>query len=953
MLIEQVDSYGIDLLAVQEIRWTGEGIIEKKNHTVVYSCDREKHMFGTGFILSKRIRPLLIDFDCRTPRLCKIRIKGIFFNYSFINFHAPTEDKDGAEKELFYEELHRLYNSCPKNDVKIFLGDANAKIGVEREFRPVIGGYSLHDISNDNGKRLIDFATDHNMVIPSTMFQHKRIHKMTWKSPNGNTYNQIDHILIDSRHKSDILDVRSYRGANIDSDHFLVLAEVRARISNIRKARGERLKKYDGEQLKKETTRKKFQEQIERRLEVTDGSSERDDVNREWNVIKRALIETGDQVVEKIERTGRKDWFDNDCFMATYKKNEAYKRMISSRHARNAENAYKEARREEKRIHKEKKRLFFEDLFENVEHLRGSRESRAFFREINLGRKEFKPRTNSCRSREGTILSDREEVLNRWNEHFDHLLNGDEEEDEIAIDNLQMNNQEMVTPPTLEEVIMGIDRLKNNKAPGPDTIPSELIKGGGMEVAKKIYDLILIIWEREVIPEDWKISLTCVIHKKGDVLECSNYRGINLLCTSYKVFSNILFNRLTMFSEGIIGEYQSGFRRGRSTTEQIFTIRQILEKTREFGIDLHNLFIDFKTAYDSINRKALIMAMREFEIPEKLVRLINLTLSETKIMVKIQNCLSEPLEIKNGVRQGDSLACLLFNIALEKVIRDSNINNRGTIFNKSIQLLAFADDIGIIARTPRALEEAFISLEKEALKMGLKINENKTKYMPCTKTAHRSTHLKIGGHSFEVVDSFTYLGSEINNRNDVTAEIRKRITAANRCFYGLRKFLRSNVIKRKTKLLLFKGLIRSVLTYACETWTLTHADEEMLSIFERKILRCIFGGINKNGQWLRRSNLELYRSYNEPDIIRFIKVQKIKWAGHLVRMEEDRIVKKTFDARPTGTRRRGRPNLRWLDTLERDLSILRIKNWKSIAKGRTAWKKLLEKAKAHPGLSSQ
>nr|XP_042895535.1 craniofacial development protein 2-like [Parasteatoda tepidariorum] len=342
MLIEQVDSYRIDLLAVQEIRWTGEGIIEKKNHTVVYSCDREKHMFGTGFILSKRIRPLLIDFDCRTPRLCKIRIKGIFFNCSFINFHAPTEDKYGAEKELFYEELHRLYNSCPKNDVKIFLGDANAKIGVEKEFRPVIGGYSLHDISNDNGKRLIDFATDHNMVIPSTMFQHKRIHKMTWKSPNGNTYNQIDHILIDSRHKSDILDVRSYRGANIDSDHFLVLAEVRARISNTRKARGERLKKYDGEQLKKETTRKKFQEQIERRLEVTDDSSERDDVNREWNVIKRALIETGDQVVEKIERTGRKDWFDNDCFMATYKKNEAYKRMISSRHARNAENAYKE-----------------------------------------------------------------------------------------------------------------------------------------------------------------------------------------------------------------------------------------------------------------------------------------------------------------------------------------------------------------------------------------------------------------------------------------------------------------------------------------------------------------------------------------------------------------------------------------------------------------------------------
>jgi sorting nexin-29 len=85
--------------------------------------------------------------------------------------------------------------------------------------------------------------------------------------------------------------------------------------------------------------------------------------------------------------------------------------------------------------------------------------------------------------------------------------------------------------------------------------------------------------------------------------------------------------------------------------------------------------------------------------------------------------LSDPVEIKNGLRQGDALACLLFNIALEKVIRDANINTRGTIFFKSVQILAYADDIDIIARTETAMKEAFTNLEKAAKKMHLNINQ--------------------------------------------------------------------------------------------------------------------------------------------------------------------------------------------------------------------------------------
>ena len=183
MLVHEMDRYDVDILAVQEMRWTGDGIIERKKHTILYSCDPKKHMFGTGFIVGKRVKHLIIDFMAKSPRLCKIRIRGAFFNYSLINVHAPTEDKDDDEKEAFYEDLDDLYLSCPKSDIKIVLGDMNAKIGKETEFKPTIGRYSLHDKSNDNGHKLIDFAANHNMVISSSFFPHKRIHKMTWKSP--------------------------------------------------------------------------------------------------------------------------------------------------------------------------------------------------------------------------------------------------------------------------------------------------------------------------------------------------------------------------------------------------------------------------------------------------------------------------------------------------------------------------------------------------------------------------------------------------------------------------------------------------------------------------------------------------------------------------------------------------------------------------------------------------
>jgi len=114
--------------------------------------------------------------------------------------------------------------------VKILLGDFNEKVGRKNIFKPTIGNESLQQHSNDNGVIIVTFAIMKNLVVKSMMFPHRNIHKYTWTSPDGKTHNQIDHILIDRRRHSSILDVRSFRGADCDTDHYLVVAKQRERL---------------------------------------------------------------------------------------------------------------------------------------------------------------------------------------------------------------------------------------------------------------------------------------------------------------------------------------------------------------------------------------------------------------------------------------------------------------------------------------------------------------------------------------------------------------------------------------------------------------------------------------------------------------------------------------------------------------------------------------------------
>jgi len=146
---------------------------------VCYSGNKERRQFGTGFLINKKYKHLIMGFSPETDRICSLRIRGVFFNTTIIRVHTPTEEIGETQKEDFYENLERIYMKAPKHDIKVVMGDFNAKVGKESSLAPNVGKYSLHEETNNNGWRMIDFAITKNMTISSMLFQHKRIHKET------------------------------------------------------------------------------------------------------------------------------------------------------------------------------------------------------------------------------------------------------------------------------------------------------------------------------------------------------------------------------------------------------------------------------------------------------------------------------------------------------------------------------------------------------------------------------------------------------------------------------------------------------------------------------------------------------------------------------------------------------------------------------------------------------
>ena len=193
--------------------------------------------------------------------------------------------------------------------MQILLGDLNEKLWRKFIFKPIFGNKSLHQYNTDHNVRRVKFATSTIQVFESAMFPHRNIHTYSWSSPDGKTHNQIDHILIDRRWDASILDVRSFRGADRDTDHCLVFAEVREILEENNRHKFD-VARFNLKKLRDLEVMKRYQIKISKRFAALEKLKDSEDINRFWKNIAENIKSSAKKSLGLYEWRQHNPWRD-------------------------------------------------------------------------------------------------------------------------------------------------------------------------------------------------------------------------------------------------------------------------------------------------------------------------------------------------------------------------------------------------------------------------------------------------------------------------------------------------------------------------------------------------------------------------------------------------------------------------------------------------------------------
>ena len=232
--IKEMESHKIGILGVGEMRWTGSGCIKKDSYMVLYSGG-EQHTEGVGMIISKKYAKAVMGFLPISRRVMVVKIEGKPFNLAIIQAYAPTADHSEEDIEEFYEDLEKACKHVASTDVMVVMGDMNAKIGKGSVDR-YVGEFGLGE-RNDSGDRLLEFCIEKDLFVANTHFQQPARRLYTWKSPGDVYRNQIDYIMVRRRFSNSVKNCRTFPGADINSDHCLLVSKMNFILKKIEKRR--------------------------------------------------------------------------------------------------------------------------------------------------------------------------------------------------------------------------------------------------------------------------------------------------------------------------------------------------------------------------------------------------------------------------------------------------------------------------------------------------------------------------------------------------------------------------------------------------------------------------------------------------------------------------------------------------------------------------------------------
>ncbi|BHF60961.1 hypothetical protein SprV_0100393100 [Sparganum proliferum] len=482
------------------------------------------------------------------------------------------------------------------------------------------------------------------------------------------------------------------------------------------------------------------------------------------------------------------------------------------------------------------------------------------------------------------------------------------------------------------------------------------------------------MWRQGEVPQDFKYATIVHLYKrKGNRQVCDNHRGISLLNIAGNIFARILLNRLNNHQDqGLLPESQCGFRRHRGTTDRIFAARQLQVKCQEMRTHLYSTFMDLKNAFDTVNREGLWKIMQKFGCPERFILMVRQLHDGMMARVTDNGAVSEAFAVTNGVKQGCVLAPTLFSLMFSAMLMDAYraespgiriayrtdghlLNQRRMHFQSRVSTttvheLIVADDCVLNTTSEEEMQRSVDLFSAACANFGLVINTQKTVVMhqppPNSATPRNAPQIRVNGTQLQVVENFPYLGSTLSRNTKIDDEVANRISKASQAFGRLQSTVwNRHGLQLSTKLKMYKAVILPTLLYGAETWTVYTKQARRLNHFHltclRRILRLNWQDRIPDTNVLERTGIL--------SIYTILRQMQLRWSGHLVRMDDERLPKRLFYGDvATGSCRQGGQIRRYKDTRKSSLKRLQINptNWEELALDRPTWRRTVKRGAA-------
>jgi hypothetical protein len=558
------------------------------------------------------------------------------------------------------------------------------------------------------------------------------------------------------------------------------------------------------------------------------------DVNTALSVFNGCLMDAS-LCMKKTYNLNEKEkagWFDEDC-------------LFVKRWVRLQLEIFRELRTDDSRTDYTQAKKFY-NLLQKVKRKNYSRSKTNHLVEVLREPSRFWKELKEMGCGRARLTMSNRIVMDEWLDHFKNILSCESENSANAhiTDGDDVQDDELDREISENDVRRDIMSICNGKSCGIDGVLPEMLKCSLNIVVPFLTKLFRKLFNDGIFPDEWSKAIIVPIFKKGDIHNVDNYRGISLLSVVSKCYTKLLNRRLCSWlrNHNVISECQSGFRKNYSTTDQIYNLYSIVQRTiSEKGRKLFVAFVDFRKAFDSVRHDKLLECLKEKGVSRKFFVAIKSMYSSMLSCVKINDEYSDLFDCPIGVRQGCILSPTLFSVFINKIAEQMSLHGRHGVQLlpglMELFILLFADDIALISTSPIGLQNQLNVLQTCCDEMKLMVNTDKTKIMVFRRGGRLAKGMcwYFAKQKIEIVNRYCYLGFVFTPKLSEAIGVRNLAKKGKKALICvLRVLWRYREMSHETFFKIFDMKVKPILLYASEVWGLKRLD----SIEKVHLLAC-------------------------------------------------------------------------------------------------------------------